>query len=167
MEEDSVYMATKGFLKGQGWGLLAGQPPSGCDHLPVVEVKSTTREGIGSLGAFKPDLIAYYADIFLLVECKPGYDEGDAAKLREILSDPGRVSTLFNELRQRRVFDRHRITTDIAHFTRGLRGALAHSGKAHPQPDLLVIIVDKLDGSGKLFPPTTADRLLAVGLGLA
>ncbi len=166
MEEDAVYVAAKRFLKERGWTLLAGQPPSGCDHLPVVEVKSTTREGIGSRGAYKPDLIGYCAEVFLLVECKPAHDEGDATKLREILTDPGRVSTLFEELRQRHVFDRHRITTDIARFRRRLRGALAHSGEPNPQPDLLVITLSGLDGSGKAFPPTSPDQLLKAALRL-
>ncbi|MGH8543440.1 MAG: hypothetical protein ACREX3_07395 [Gammaproteobacteria bacterium] len=161
-----MYVAAKRFLKRRGWTLLAGQPPSGCDHLPVVEVKSTTREGIGSRGAYKPDLIAHGANVFLLIECKPAHDEGDAAKLREILGDPGRVSTLFEELRQRYVFDRHEITADIEHFRRGLRGALAHSGEPIRQPDLLVITLENVDGSGKAFPPTFPDQLLDAALEL-
>lgn len=132
-------MAAKRALKGWGFQLLAGQPPSGCDHLPVVEVKDPERIGIGSKGAYKPDLIAHRAGVFLIVECKPEHDDGDAEKLRGILASPARLKLLYEEIRLRRIFDRHKVITDADHFQARLRGCLAHAGAVRPIDDLYVI----------------------------
>lgn len=165
LAEDEVYLGAKALLIRRGWQLLAGQPPDGCDHLPVVEVKWAGRTGIGSKGAYKPDLLAHRLGIFLLVECKPDHSEADANKLREILRDPDRVALLFEEMTQRRLFERHGVTCHLAAFRRGLRGGLAHSGDGPPQPDLIVLLVQGMDGSGSVIPPTRPDPPVEDALG--
>lgn len=152
LAEDEVYVATKAWLRANGFALLAGQPPRGCDNLPVVEIKSADRQGKGSWGAFKPDLIAVRVPIVFVVECKPVHDEADARKLREFLGDRARRSALFDEVAQRRLLERRGVVLDCAAFDAGLRGVLAHSGVAIPQPDLATIVVTGLDGAGAITP---------------
>jgi hypothetical protein len=126
MEEDEIYIATKVFLAKRGWVMLAGQPPNGCNHLPVVEIKLPGRQGIGSRGAYKPDLIAAKQNVFLLIECKPAYNQGDADKLNTILGNADRMDALFAELTQRHIFERHKMAISQNVFRENTLGALAY-----------------------------------------
>jgi hypothetical protein len=162
MREDGVYLATKRFLKANGWLMLAGQPPNGCDHLPVVEIKAPNRTEKGSKGTYKPDLIAYRKGVLLLVECKPVHDEGDAQKLRGILMDSSRCQELITELVQRNILNRHQIKVAIDELQSGIRGALAHAGSVLPMVDLVVISLDDRTGCGRFYPPTRGDELLEI-----
>lgn len=152
LSEDAVYVGAKKILKRFGWIVIAGQPPSGTDHFPVVEVKSPLRTGIGSIGAFKPDLVAHREGLTMLVECKPTHSEADARKLRLTLGDRQRVDLLYEEIEQRGLFRRRKIEIGLEEFAEGLRGALAHSGTAIAQPDLLIISVDSIAGEGRIVP---------------
>ena len=129
LSEDIVYVGAKRWLRANDWVVLAGQPPSGCDHLPVVEIKSPEQFGKGSRGALKPDLIAAKGDALLLVECKPAFSEADAAKLRAIMEDSARVTLLFAELRQRGLLEKAGWTPSTS-VTR-VHGALAHSANGN------------------------------------
>ncbi|MBS1796784.1 MAG: hypothetical protein JSS81_23340 [Acidobacteria bacterium] len=154
LEEDEIYIGSKIILQKNGWELLAGQPPNGCDHIPVVEIKSATNTEKGSKLSYKPDLIAHKFGIFLLVECKPVYCETDALKLRDILTDPSRKLMLFNELEQRKIFLRHKIVTNLDTFVSGLNGALAYSGIDYFQKDLFTIKVSNIYGDGSIIQPS-------------
>ena len=44
LSEEEVYNGAKRILKNNNYTLLAGQPPRGVDHLPVVEIKSGTNK---------------------------------------------------------------------------------------------------------------------------
>ena len=146
-----MYVGTKKFLQHLGWAVIAGQPPRGSDHLPVVEIKSPLRTGIGSWGAFKPDLIAHKEGITVLVECKSAHNEADAQKLRMVLKDQERVLLLYSEIQQRGLFGRRGLDVDRVAFARGLHGALAHSGPVIVQPDLMVIAISNPSGEGQLI----------------
>lgn len=160
MKEDEVYISTKAFLIKQSWTLLAGQPPNGCDHLPVVEIKMSERIGIGSFGSYKPDLIASKNGIFLIIECKPDHSIDDAKKILSILSDQCRVENLYEEILQRRLFERRGIIIHKNDFRANLWGALAHSGIAKKEEKLLVLTLRNINGDGELLPPEIADKKL-------
>lgn len=156
LREDEVYVGAKALLGRLRWTVIAGQPPAGCDHLPVVEVKAPTRAALGSLGAFKPDLIAVRDECLLLVECKPAHDEGDAVKLRAVIGSDDRRATLFSEIHQRRLLAKRGFSESTV-FT--LLGALAHSGPVQPQHDLVVLSVLDVDGAGTAYVPAEYTRM--------
>jgi hypothetical protein len=164
LDEDIVYVGTKAMLRRLGWTLLAGQPPSGCDHLPVVEVKRHGRTALGSKGAFKPDIIAHRGGVYLLVECKPDHSEADILKLRHILATPERVSLLFDEVLNRHLLERHGLHSDADAFRAGLRGAIAHSGAGRALPDLAVLLPRDMEGHGNVLAPTRRDLMLEAAL---
>lgn len=148
-----MYLGAKRLLGEHGWTILAGQPPSGLDHLPAVEIKWEGREGIGSEGALRPDLIAADEPRLLLVECKPSHDEGDARKLRSVLGDPTRIDSLLGEVTQRRLFERAGLPAEREIWEGGIGGALAHAGEVRRQSDLWIISVRSRDGEGELLKP--------------
>ena len=84
MREDEVYVRTKFWFTNNGFSPLAGQPPSGCDHLPTIEIKSAANIIKGSKDSFKPDLIFANSSFLILVECKPLDDREDELKLLEV-----------------------------------------------------------------------------------
>lgn len=98
LPEDLVYIRTKRILQSHGFTIIAGQPPRGTDHLPVIEIKAPGGRPKGSGGAYKPDLVALRTPWLLLGECKPEEDLGDIAKLREILGSDERRMALEAEL---------------------------------------------------------------------
>lgn len=148
MEEDEIYIATKIFLAKKGWSMLAGQPPNGCNHLPVVEIKLPGRQGIGSRGAYKPDLIAAKQNVFLLIECKPAYNQGDADKLNTILESTDRIDALFAELTQRHIFERHKIAVSRSVFGENTLGALAYGKLLGQETDSSILVRDPGATSG-------------------
>jgi hypothetical protein len=156
--EDIIYIHAKSFLIDSGWKVLAGQPPNGCDNLPVVEIKLASKTEKGSRGACKPDLIAFKEGLCLLVECKPNHSEEDAAKLRGVLDSVERVDLLYLEIQQRHLLERRGITASESEFKKGLRGALAHSGKVQPQNDLWIIAVKDSEGATSIHLPINKRR---------
>ncbi len=160
LSETDVYLAAKAFLLRTGWALLAGQPPDGCDHLPVVEVKASNRVGIGSKGAFKPDLIAARREAILIIEAKPRESDADAEKLRTLLGDTTRTDALYRELVQRRLFVRKGLDISKDEFRGITFGALAHSGAMRQLDDLFLIHVSSRTGSAELLTPRTRTQAL-------
>lgn len=98
MKEEEIYVAVKWWLKRESWDVLGGQPPSGTDHLPVIEIKDDLQAQRGSLGAYKPDLVAMKGFVVALIECKPNYDLNDHQKLNDVLSSWRRLRSLWNEI---------------------------------------------------------------------
>lgn len=147
-----MYVRAKAILADRAWVVVAGQPPRGTNHLPVVEVKDPLRESKGSGGAYKPDLIAWHSGWFLLVECKPGLDANDAAKLGAILGSRPRLAELWAELESRRILDAiappgGRLERSAVRFV----GALAHADTtARPLEDLGMVICSP--GGDRLVP---------------
>lgn len=121
MREADVYICTKDALRARGWVIVAGQPPGGTDHLPVVEIKDPLNLLKGSGGAFKPDLVAWYRPWLLIGECKLAPDASDVRKLRAVLADPARKVAFAAELRGRSILDEDfAMYGFIAHATRAV-----------------------------------------------
>jgi len=133
--------------------LIAGQPPNGCDNLPVVEIKLPGKIGIGSKGAFKPDLIAAKGGVFLIIECKPDHSPSDVDKLRGIIGNRERILLLYEEINQRKLLRRRGIDVTAKDFCGNIKGAIAHSGKPIKLPGLYVLCIEGASGKGKLLMP--------------
>lgn len=137
MREAQVYLRAKALLLRSGWQVIAGQPPRGTDHLPVVEIKDPTNLAKGSRGAFKPDFIASLDTWLLIGECKPIFDLADVFKLAGILSAPHRIAALAAELRGRRILDKDFVPVGVVAHAGGPWleplpvGQLAFSSEAH------------------------------------
>lgn len=153
LSEDEVYLGSKAILRRNGWILVAGQPPDGCDSLPVVEIKLPGRQGIGSGGAYKPDLIVSDGNKTLIVECKPRHSASDVEKLKNIIGDDKRISLLYKELVQRRLLARRGISISEEEFRRNIFCALAHSGEPTAVPNFYMILVKDRFGEGEILPP--------------
>jgi hypothetical protein len=111
-----LYMALKKFLASLGWVTLAGQPPSGSDHIPVVEIKDPALSDKGSRGSYKPDLVALRSDELFVFEVKPGFSSKDYKKLVSIADSKPRQEALTAELVSRGLLNVE-IAADI--LTRG------------------------------------------------
>lgn len=154
VREEAVYIAAKRWFRANYWSIIAGQPPSGCDHFPVVEIKDPEKRELGSRGAFKPDLIVIKDRTILVTECKPQHSDADAEKLRAFLQSAARRRLLYEEITQRRLLVKRGIAMTYAEFDAGLAGVLAHSPPEQPQPDLYVLLVHPDDaGRDSLLPP--------------
>lgn len=126
LSEEEVYNGTKRFLLKNNFVLLAGQPPRGVDHLPVVEIKSGVNQEKGSKDAFKPDLVAFKDNLFFIIECKPRFNNGDYQKLNKILNCNSRLYAFFNELVQRKIIQKLNINLEFEQFRNMIVGSLAY-----------------------------------------
>lgn len=104
MSEGKIYYFLKHFLLKKGWILLAGEPPDGSNNVCRIEIRNKGREGIGSKGSYKIDLIFLRKDTLFLIELKPQYNQGDINKLNEITTQ--RLNDLFDALEERCYLDR-------------------------------------------------------------
>ena len=86
MNEDEVYIGTKNWFKKNGFIPIAGQPPSGSDSIPKIEIKNSFYKDKGSKGSFTPDLLCISKSYFFIIECKPQHSEKDKEKLIEIIN---------------------------------------------------------------------------------
>lgn len=129
LDEERVYVGTKRFLKNNDYLVLAGQPPRGVDHIPVIEIKDPNFTDKGSKNAYKPDLVAFKNNKFFIIECKPQYDLGDYDKLNSILSSNERLNTFYNELKQRGLFKKNNINLSFDDFKSSTFGVLSYSSE--------------------------------------
>ena len=152
LSETTVYLKVKKHLKTSGWSVLAGQPPSGTDHLPVIEIKDDLKSGNGSKGSFKPDLVAWKDDILVFIELKPIFNPIDQAKVENVLNSPSRIHALWEDLNQRRV----KINTGELLSTRMTQtrvvGGLGYGGTQMDHPHLWTFLVE---GDGVVEIPAT------------
>ena len=158
LSEEEVYLGAKVILKRAGWQVVAGQPARGTDNLPVVEVKSPDVSEKGSLGSYKPDIIAIREGSTLLVEAKPQHDSSDANKLIAMVSNQGRLALLYQELVARGIV---KVEGDpgahLESFQSGVIGALANSDTVAPRGPLFHIRVRDPWGTGMILPPPAVD----------
>lgn len=127
LSEEEVYNGAKRILKNNNYTLLAGQPPRGVDHLPVVEIKSGTNKEKGSKDSFKPDLIAYKDNILLIIECKPNFSNSDLQKLHKTLNSQSRLLAFYNELLERGLLNKINKDIKFDEFKKIVFGSLAYS----------------------------------------
>ena len=150
LTEEEVYNGTKNWLLKNGFSVLAGQPPRGVDHLPVIEIKNPTGEK-GSRDAYKPDLVAYKNDEFHIIECKPKYDLGDDIKLHKTLSSPERLFFFYRELQQYKLLAKINYSRPFEIFSSQVRGMLANSEGYHSECELEQLIVSSWLGDAKIY----------------
>lgn len=157
MDETFVYQSVCRYLSRLGWTLLGGQPPSGTDHLPVIEVKDPGNMGKGSKGSYKPDLVAWHDQTLLLVELKPRFSPSDRSKLLKILNDEGRKRALWREIAQRRLVDTE--GTPVASYLSSAhtRGALGFGGPAGSLHGLWAL---RVDPQGRVVLDRQGDALM-------
>lgn len=127
LDEERVYIGTKRFLKNNDFLVLAGQPPRGVDHIPVIEIKDPNFTDKGSKNAYKPDLVAFKNNAFFIIECKPQYDFGDYCKLKSVLLSDERLHAFYNELTQRGLLRKNNINLSYDYFKSNIFGVLSYS----------------------------------------
>jgi hypothetical protein len=106
LSESEIYVYSKRFLRNCGWKLVGGEPPGGSNALPRVEAKHPEREGKGSEGSKKVDVIAYRDGNLLLLELKSTFDERDVMKLNELVSERRWRQSLLEACTERNALDR-------------------------------------------------------------
>lgn len=142
ISETRVYVLVKQYLIRTYWSVLAGQPPSGTDHLPVVEIKDSSLSGNGSKGSFKPDLIAWKEEKLLFVELKPIFSIGDQIKVEGVLNSPERIDSLWEELIQRNLLVSGGARIDSIRERTQVVGGLGYAGQAVEHPHLWRFLVE-------------------------
>lgn len=169
LSEEEVYNGAKRILKKNNYVVLAGQPPRGVDHLPVVEIKSGTNKEKGSKDSFKPDLVAYKDNILLIIECKPTFNNNDLNKLHEVLNSNSRLLAFYNELSERGLLNKIGKNIEFNEFKEIVFGSLAYSSNPssndiilessnlyavdEPTNKIYQIIVNSWLGSGYIIEP--------------
>ena len=106
MKEEEIYILLKRWLIKMKYYILAGQPPSGTDNIPVIEIKEPNNKIKGSKGSYKPDLVAINEKNLLIIECKPSYNFNDEKKLENVLFGTQRKKLLYKEINQRNLFEK-------------------------------------------------------------
>lgn len=127
--ETQIYIRVKKHLLNTGWEVIAGQPPSGSDHLPVIEIKDHLVTEKGSLGAFKPDLVAWKANVLLIIELKPLFEYSDVKKLNATLESPERQKALWEEISTRNLRTRQGDALAIYRGNTNIVGGLGYGGE--------------------------------------
>jgi hypothetical protein len=134
--ETQVFISIKDFLFQNDWRLLGGQPPSGTDHLPVIEIRDPLFTGKGSKGSFKPDLIAWKGYVLMILELKPSFSQSDRRKINLVLQSPDRINSLWESLIERNIDLGPQGT--IADVRKGSKvvGGLGYGGEPISHPEL-------------------------------
>ena len=103
LNEAEVFITVRNYLLENNWQVIGGQPPSGTDYLPVIEIRDPSYKGKGSKGAYKPDLLAWHEFNLFIIELKPSFNQPDREKVNEVLRSPERVKSLWESLIQRNI----------------------------------------------------------------
>jgi hypothetical protein len=149
--EMDLYIALKGYLKDTGWEIVGGQPPSGSDHLPVVEIKLNHGLEKGSKESFKPDLLALRENQLMLFEIKPKYSQSDFEKLLTVLDSDQRINALWLELGERKVRDSLGNIVSLHRDQIVVDCALAYQGSLNHVPRVWTFL--RVNGTFEEFPP--------------
>jgi len=142
LNETLVFISVKTHLISSGWNLIGGQPPSGTDYLPVIEIRDPGYAGKGSKGSYKPDLIAWKKDTLMIIELKPTFDKHDRKKVNEVLNSKSRLESLWEAILQRSI--RIQDVTESRSFKEHgqIVGGLGYGGKPVEHPELWRFFVD-------------------------
>lgn len=157
MKEDAVYVAAKRWFSSKGFIALAGQPPAGCDNIPVVEIKTEGVRQRGSAGAYKPDLLLARSTQLIIAECKPEHSESDILKLLDVADSESRKVLLFQEIAQRGLLKRAGLSSFYGSyevFSSKLRFCVCHAGIPVMTERVGVLTFHPRYGSGVFYPPT-------------
>lgn len=103
LNETQVFLSIKNHLLSEGWSVIGGQPPSGTDNLPVIEIRDPNFHGKGSKGSYKPDLIAWSEYKLFIIELKPTFNSSDLNKVTQVLTSPERIESLWESLIERNI----------------------------------------------------------------
>ena len=136
INETQVFMAVKSYLLENDWQVIGGQPPSGTDHLPVIEIRDPMYKGKGSKGSYKPDLIAWNDSKLFIIELKPLFNRPDRDKVNGVLNSPERVGSLWECLIQRNIaVGRYGKISEVRSESRVV-GGLGYGGTRVEHPEL-------------------------------
>lgn len=152
MNEEQIYIFSKIWFKKNDFIVLGGQPPSGSDSIPVIEIKNINNLQKGSKGSYKPDLVLQNKNNIIIVECKPFFSKSDNEKLNNIIFDDSRKELFFIELKQKKLF-KFGLENDLNKFIQSLRYCQSFFGDYIEQEKiaLLKILDDK--GNSELIQP--------------
>ena len=155
MNEDQIYISTKLWFKKNNYIIIGGQPPSGSDTIPVVEIKDKSNQDKGSKGSYKPDLIVKKDNSIVILECKPKFDIGDKKKLLDISDNDQRKKELFIELTQRKLINKDKIIEEIDYsdFLKNIRYCMSFKGGYEMLEKIAILNIFNEDGDAKLVQP--------------
>lgn len=123
----------------RGGHLLGGQPPSGTDHLPVLEIRDPENLERGSKKSFKPDLVFLLARTIFIVEIKPAFSLADHRKQLELVQSRERIDMFWLELKLRKVSAPPFGNVYANRKSFEIGAALAFEGTMEPDPILWLI----------------------------
>lgn len=142
LNETLVFIAVKKHLIKSGWKVIGGQPPSGTDYLPVIEIRDPNYSGKGSKGSYKPDLIGWKMNTLIIIELKPTFSKIDRDKVNEVLNSKPRLESLWEAILQRKI-QIHEDTESSNFKEHGqVVGGLGYGGKPVEHPELWRFFVD-------------------------
>lgn len=136
LNETQIFILVREYLLGNNWQVIGGQPPSGTDHLPVIEIKDPMYKGNGSKGSYKPDLIAWHDSMLFIIELKPHFNKRDREKVNQVLNSPERIGSLWESLIERNLtLGKYGKISEVRENSRVV-GALGYSGNKVDHPEL-------------------------------
>jgi hypothetical protein len=136
LNETLVFLSVKQYLISEGWMLIGGQPPSGTDNLPVIEIRDPTFKGKGSKGSYKPDLIAIQGSNLMIIELKPNFSKLDRVKVNQVLNSRPRLESLWEGILQRNIQIHGRKDQDSFRRECQIVGGLGYGGRRVEHPEL-------------------------------
>ena len=153
MNEDQIYISSKIWFKNNNFIILAGQPPNGSDHIPVIEIKESSNIDKGSRGSYKPDLVVQKNNSIIVVECKPRFDKNDQEKLSNIIYSEDRKKELFKELVQRKLINKDKEQLNYNNFISNLRYCMSFSGENNKLDKICYLKIFDDNGNAELIQP--------------
>tara|TARA_B100001121_G_scaffold303499_1_gene317535 strand:- start:498 stop:986 length:489 start_codon:yes stop_codon:yes gene_type:complete len=153
MNEDQIYISSKKWFKKNNFLILAGQPPNGSDHIPVIEIKESLNIDKGSKGSYKPDLVIQKNNSIVIVECKPIFDKNDHNKLSNVINSDDRKKVFFNELVQRKLINKSIQNISYDDFATNLRYCMSFSGKGKNSDKIAFLNIFDGNGNAELIQP--------------
>ncbi len=153
MNEDQIYISSKIWFKKNNFIILAGQPPNGSDHIPVIEIKESSNIDKGSRGSYKPDLVVQKNNSIIVVECKPRFDKNDQEKLSNIIYSEDRKKELFKELVQRKLINKDKEQLNYNNFISNLRYCMSFSGENNKLDKISYLKIFDDNGNAELIQP--------------
>jgi len=150
LNETQVFISVRNYLLENDWQVIGGQPPSGTDYLPVIEIRDPMYKGKGSKGSYKPDLIAWHESNLAIIELKPLFNQPDRDKVNEVLRSSERTRSLWESLIQRNItLGKFGKISDVQSDSRVV-GGLGYGGTKVEHPELWRFFVK--DGKVEVTP---------------